>query len=116
MECEQYVNVVRVDERIMYVKLVIGKQIVNIVSAYGPQVGLSAEEKDDFWDRAPNDRAYKRWSCHSKQKLLCKFCRTFPPPAMGARFTFFGHAGHVDPLDGWRGCSQKRVMSRPIQV
>ena len=27
---------------------------------------------------------------------------------------FFGHAGHADPLDGWR--SQKRVMSRPIQV
>ena len=36
--------------RIMYVKLVIGKKIVNIVSAYAPQVGLSAEEKDDFWD------------------------------------------------------------------
>ena len=43
-------NVVRVNERIMYVKLVIGKQIVNIVSAYAPQVGLSAEEKDDFSD------------------------------------------------------------------
>ena len=28
----------------MYVKLVIGKQIVNIVLAYAPQVGLSAEE------------------------------------------------------------------------
>ena len=34
----------------MYVKLVTGNQIVNIVSAYAPQVGLSAEEKDDFWD------------------------------------------------------------------
>ena len=34
----------------MYVKLVIGKQIVNIVSAYAPQVGLSAEDKDDLWD------------------------------------------------------------------
>ena len=34
----------------MYVKLVIGKQIVNIVPAYAPQVGLSAEEKDDSWD------------------------------------------------------------------
>ena len=44
------VNVVRVNERIMCVKLVIGKQIVNIVSTYAPQVGLSAEEKDDFWD------------------------------------------------------------------
>ena len=47
---DSVVNVVRVNEQIMYVKLVIGKQIVNIVSAYAPQVGLSAEEKDDFWD------------------------------------------------------------------
>ena len=31
-------------------KLVIGKQIVNIVSTYAPRVGLSAEEKDDFWN------------------------------------------------------------------
>ena len=42
---DSVVNVVRVNER-----LVIEKQIVNIVSAYAPQVGLSAEEKDDFWD------------------------------------------------------------------
>ena len=48
---DSVVNVVRVNERIMDVKLVIGKQIVYIVSAYAPQVGLSAEEKDDFWDR-----------------------------------------------------------------
>ena len=33
---------------------------------------------------APNDIAYKR-----RHKLLCKLCRTFPPPAMGARFTGF---------------------------
>ena len=65
---------------------------------------------------APNDTAYKRWSCHSGFKLLCKLCRTSPPPAMGARFIVFGHAGHADPQDGWRCCSQKRVMSRPVQV
>ena len=59
---------------------------------------------------APNDTAYKRWSCHGKLKLLCKLCRTSPT------LLFFGHAGHADPLDGWRCCSQKRVMSRPIQV
>ena len=47
---DSVVDVVRVNER-MYVKLVIGKQIVNIVSAYAPQVGLSAEQKDNFWDR-----------------------------------------------------------------
>ena len=41
---DSVVNVVRVNEQTMYVKLVIGKQIVNIVSAYAPQVGLWAEE------------------------------------------------------------------------
>ena len=39
---------------------------------------------------APNDTAYKRWICHSGLKLLCKLCRTFPPPAIGARFTILG--------------------------
>ena len=34
----------------------------------------------------------------------------------GPDLPFFGQAGHADPLDGWRCCSQKRVMSRPIQV
>ena len=37
---DSVVDVVRVNERIMYVKLVIRKHIVNIVSAYAPQVGL----------------------------------------------------------------------------
>ena len=44
------VDEVRVNEGIMYVKLVIVKQIVNIVYAYAQQVGLSAEEKDAFWN------------------------------------------------------------------
>ena len=37
--------------------------------------------RGDFWDygteqvpQAPNDTAYKRWSCHSGLKLLCKLC------------------------------------------
>ena len=47
---DSVVDVVRVNEWIMYVKLVIGKQIVNSFSTYAPQVGLSAEENDDFWD------------------------------------------------------------------
>ena len=49
--------------------------------------------------QAPNDTAYKRWSCQSGLKLLCKLCRTFLSTEMGARFTIFwacrqcGHAG-----------------------
>ena len=65
---------------------------------------------------APNDIAYTRWSCHSGLKLLCKLCRTSPPQKWGPDLPFIGHAGHADPLDGWRCCSQKWVMSRPIQV
>ena len=44
---------------------------------------------EDHTRVAPNDTAYNRWSCHSGLKLLCKLCRTSPPPAMGARFTVF---------------------------
>ena len=58
---------------------------------------LSAE---DIREAAPNDTAYKRWSCHSGFKLLCKLCRTSPPPAMGARFTVFGACRPCGPA-GW---------------
>ena len=48
---DSFFDVVRVNDQIMYVRLVIGRQILNIVSAYAPRVGLSAdEEKNDFWD------------------------------------------------------------------
>ena len=50
--------------------------------------------------RAPNDAAYKRWSCHSEPKLLCKLCRTSPPPALGARFTVFWACRPCGPA-GW---------------
>ena len=46
------VDVVRVNERIMYVNLVIGEQIVNMSWLMLHKcMGLSAEEKDDLWDR-----------------------------------------------------------------
>ena len=47
----------------------------------------------------------------------CANCVEPPRPQQwGPDLPFFGNAGHADPLDGWRCCSQKRVMSRPIQV
>ena len=48
-------------------------------------------------EEALDDTSYKQWSCH---KLLCKLCRNLQPPAMGARFTIFGQAGHAEQLDG----------------
>ena len=59
---------------------------------------------------APNDIANKRWSSHSGYRLLCKLCRTLPPPAMGARLPFFWQAGHVD---GWR-CSSN--SNKPVCI
>ena len=51
---------------------------------------------------APNDTAYKRWSCHSGPMLLCKLCRTLPaPPSNGGPINrLFGYAGHAGPA-GW---------------
>ena len=64
-----------------------------------PQTASYATIKEACEDplTAPNDTAYKRWSCHSGLKLLCKLCRTSPPPAMGARFTVFLACGPA----GW---------------
>ena len=45
---------------------------------------LSSDTTVDMIYLAPNDTAHKQWSCHSELKLLCKLCRTSPPPAMGA--------------------------------
>ena len=59
---------------------------------------------DEEVQQARNDTAYKRWRCHSGHKLLCKLCRSLLPPAMAGS------------LDGWRCSSQKRIMSRLIQV
>ena len=57
---------------------------------------VNGEDKE----MAPNNTAYKRWSCHSELKLLCKLCRTFPPPEMGARFTVFWTCRPCGPA-GW---------------
>ena len=50
---------------------------------------LVKDARGEHMEEAPNDTAYKRWSCHSGLKVLCKLCRTSPFPAMWARFTVF---------------------------
>ena len=37
-------------DRLMMVKVLVGQCLVNIVSAYAPQVGRSQDEKDEFWE------------------------------------------------------------------
>src|SRR5579862_2276939 len=52
MVAQQWIDhvfeVKRVNERIIMVRIMIGKTVVNIVSVYAPQVGRAKEEKEDF--------------------------------------------------------------------
>ena len=47
---ESVLKVKRVSDRLMAMKLEINGSILNIVSAYAPQVNNSMEEKNDFWE------------------------------------------------------------------
>ena len=47
---ESVLEVKRVSDRLMATKLEIKGSILNIVSAYAPQVNNSMEEKNDFWE------------------------------------------------------------------
>ena len=43
------VEVRRVSERVMVLRLAIGKSVLNVVSVYAPQVGWAIEEKEEFY-------------------------------------------------------------------
>ena len=47
---DKVVEVTRVSERLMMVKLIVGKCLMNVVAAYALQTGRSQEEKDNFWE------------------------------------------------------------------
>ena len=47
---ESVLEVKRMSERLMAMKLEVNGSILNIVSAYAPQVNNSMEEKNDFWE------------------------------------------------------------------
>ena len=47
---DKVIEVTRVSERLMMVKLIVGKCLMNVVAAYAPQTGRSQEEKDNFWE------------------------------------------------------------------
>ena len=46
---ESVLEVKRVSDRLMAIKLEVNGSILNIVSAYAPQVNNSMEEKNNFW-------------------------------------------------------------------
>uniref|UniRef100_A0A1U7YCP5 Uncharacterized protein LOC104247518 n=1 Tax=Nicotiana sylvestris TaxID=4096 RepID=A0A1U7YCP5_NICSY len=47
---ESVVEVRRVNDRLMIIKLVVGQCTVNVVSAYAPHIGLDEEVKLRFWE------------------------------------------------------------------
>ena len=47
---ESVLEVKRVSDRLMAMKLEVNGSILNIISAYPPQVNNSMEEKNDFWE------------------------------------------------------------------
>ena len=46
---DRIIRVERISDRVMAVDLVIGEQIVKVVSCYAPQTGRSQIEKEGFW-------------------------------------------------------------------
>ena len=47
---ERVLEVRRVNARVTVLKLLFDKHILTVVSTYAPQIGLSEENKDEFWD------------------------------------------------------------------
>ncbi|KAK9086555.1 hypothetical protein Syun_028949 [Stephania yunnanensis] len=47
---DKVVDVKRMRDKLVLVKLIIGDEKINILSAYAPQVGLSESIKRKFWD------------------------------------------------------------------
>jgi hypothetical protein len=46
---EHVIEVRRLSERVMLLRLKVGKRVLNLISAYAPQVGRSSEEKEAFY-------------------------------------------------------------------
>jgi Reverse transcriptase (RNA-dependent DNA polymerase) len=44
------VNVTRIGDRILSLKLMVGQETINIISAYAPQIGLEVHLKEKFWE------------------------------------------------------------------
>jgi len=47
---ENVVKVRRKGDRILLVKLILGREIFNVISVYAPQVGLDESNKRQFWE------------------------------------------------------------------
>lgn len=46
---EHFIDVRRINDRILIFRLLLGKYMMTVVSAYAPQVGLGEDIKDKYW-------------------------------------------------------------------
>ncbi|GKB31771.1 craniofacial development protein 2 [Tanacetum coccineum] len=65
---DKVVLVSRISNRIMMVRLVIEEEIVNVISAYAPQLGLGEAEKKSFWDSL--DDLFRECSTTQEQLII----------------------------------------------
>ena len=86
---------------------------LNIEKAAGP-TGMVSEMMKAAGSKRHSLQAVE---LSQRTQAAVQMVSNLPAPINGGPiYRFLGHAGHADPLDGWRCCSQNRVMSRPIQV
>ena len=45
---EKVLDVKRVSERLMVVRVIVGRSVLNLISVYAPQAGWSREVKEEF--------------------------------------------------------------------
>ena len=52
---ERVLEVVRFNDWLMKIKILVGKTVCHIYSAYAPQVGRTAQEKEAFWEKLEDE-------------------------------------------------------------
>src|SRR4029077_2068533 len=46
---DKVIDVQKISERLMMIRMAIGKRVLNLISAYAPHPGNAAKEKEEFW-------------------------------------------------------------------
>src|SRR4029077_222462 len=46
---DKVIDVQKISERLMMIRMAIGKRVLNLISAYAPHPGRAAREKEEFW-------------------------------------------------------------------
>ncbi|XP_070004784.1 uncharacterized protein LOC142163315 [Nicotiana tabacum] len=74
------VDVWRVNDRLMTIKLAVGGFALNMINAYTPQAGLDEEVKRNFWenlDKKREDHLVTFWSTMAKTQIDYLLCRKY---------------------------------------